>query len=353
MSEENDGGSAEPTPEWIRQGPQTVEPPPAKRRRLPLFWPLLILAAALAALIVAAPYWVGLLPWAGQGNQTTAALASVDQRLGELAQRQAALDQRLGALEQRPPDTTAAAAQQEQAAALRQLADRITAVEQRPAASGDAAGLAPIAESLAKLSQNVAELGARLDKLEARGNAAESDRGGEALLLAVGQLRGALDAGRPFGAELAAVRALAQNRPELREPLDALAPSAASGIPGTAALAQRFTEEVAPALLRVAAPPESDSLRDRILAKLRALVVVHRIGDAGDAVESAVEHAEAALGHNDLAGAASALEALPPHAAAPAEAWLAAAHRRLAATGALDRLTAAVTQRLAPPAAAR
>jgi hypothetical protein len=357
MTEHQDGaGGSEPTPDWIRQGPQTAETTPAraKRRRLPLFWPMLILAAALAGLIVAAPSWVSLLPWAAPGSdQTATALAGIDQRLGELAQRQTALEDRLTRLEQHPANSAQTAQQQEQAAALQQLADRVGALEQRPAASGDAAQLAPVAESVGKLSQSEAELGARIDKLEARGAAAADSRGDEALLLALGQLRAALDSGRPFGAELAAVRALAQHRPELRQPLEALAGAAAAGIPATAALAQRFTQEVAPALLRVAEPPESDSLRDRILAKLRSLVVVHRIGNASDPLESAVERAEAALGRNDLAGAAKALEALPPHAASPAADWLAAAHQRLAATDTLDRLTTAVTAQLAPAAAER
>lgn len=355
MTEQQDGaGGSEPTPDWIRQGPQAATPTRAKRRRLSLFWPVLILAAALAGLIVAAPYWVGLLPWtAPASDQTAAALASIDQRLDKLERRQAALDERLTRVEQRPADGSATAAQQEQAAALRQLADRVSALEQRPAGSGDAAQLAPMADSVGKLTQSVAELGARIDKLEARGAAAADSRGDEALLLAVGQLRAALDAGRPYGSELAAVRTLAQNRPELRQPLEALTGAAATGIPGTAALAQRFTEEVAPALLRVAEPAKSDSLRDRILAKLRSLVVVHRIGNDHDPIESAVEHATAALGRNDLAGAVKALEALPPHAAAPAADWLAAAHQRLAAADALDRLAAAVTAQLAPPAAER
>ncbi len=358
MTEQQHGADgSEPTPDWIRQGPQTIEetPAPTKRRRLPLFWPLLILAAALAALIVGAPYWVTYLPWTTTNDATAAALAGIDQRLGALEQRQAALDHRLAALEQRPADAIGAAdaaAQQAQAATLRQLADRVAALEQHPPSAGDASQLAPLAASVGQLTQDTAALGARRDKREAHGIAAADSRGDEALLLAVGQLRAALDAGRPFGAELAAVRTLAQSRPELGDRLDALAGAAATGIPGTAALAQRFTEAVAPALLRVAGPPASDSIRDRILAKLRSLVVVHRIGDAGDPIESAVERAQAALARNDLAGAVKALEDLPAHAAAPAQEWLAAAQRRLAAVGTLDRLAAAVTARLAPPAAA-
>jgi hypothetical protein len=355
MTEQQDGaGGAEPAPEWIRQGPQAAETEPARarRRRLPLFWPLLILAAALAGGIVAAPYWVGLLPWAASGNdQSAAALAGIDHRLGEITQQQTALGERLARLEQHPADG-GAAAEQEQAAALRQLADRVSALEQRPAAAAaDATQLAPMSDAVKKLTDTVTDLGARIDKLEARRAAAAESRSGEALLLALGQLRAALDAGRPFGAELAAVRALAQNQPKLEATLGSLDGAANTGIPGTAALAQRFTQAVAPALLRIAAPAKSDGLGDRILARLRSLVVVHRIGNANDPIESAVEKAEAALGHNDLADAVEALAALPPHAQAPAADWLAAARQRLAAAGTLDRIAATVTADLAPPAA--
>ena len=103
--------------------------------------------------------------------------------------------------------------------------------------------------------------------------------------------------------------------------------------------------------IRKGKPSASDDLGERVLARLRSLVVIHRIGDRNDPLETAVEHAEGALSHNDLAGAVTALEALPPGSAAPADKWLGAARQHLAAADALDRLAAAATAQLAQPAA--
>lgn len=361
MTEHQGDAGPEPTPEWIRQGPQTIEAPPAaaapKRRRGRRLWPALILIVLVAAAVASAPYWTSLLPWAAppEPNQAAAALERIDQRLSDLTERETALEQRLSGIEHQLAGAAASGAAPEQAAALRQLADRLSALEQRApsSSSADAAPLADLTDTTSKLTAGLADLGARLDKLEARNAEAAGSRSDASLLLALGQLRGALDSGRPYAGELATVKILAQARPELAPPLAALAANATSGIASLPALAQRFTQEVAPALLRAPAPPESEGIADRVMARLRSLVVIHRIGDKADPVESAVERAEAALERNDLASAIAALEPLPPRDAALAEDWLAAARQRVAGSQALDRLDAGIGEKLTAPAAAQ
>lgn len=358
MTEHQGDAGPEPAPEWIRQGPQTIEAPPAatapKRRRGTRLWTALILIVLVVAAVASAPYWTSLLPWAapGEPNQTTAALERIDQRLGDLTERETALEQRLSGIEHQLASQASSDAAQEQAAALRQLADRLSALEQRAPPSPDTAPLADLTDTTSKLNAGLAELGARLDKLEAHNAETSGSPGDAALLLALGQLRGALDSGRPYAGELATVKILAQSRPELAPPLAALAGNATSGVASLPALTQRFTQEVAPALLRAPAPPESEGIADRVMARLRSLVVIHRIGDKADPVESAVERAEAALERNDLASAIAALEPLPPRDAALAEDWLAAARQRVAASQALDRLDAGIGDKLTAPAAA-
>jgi hypothetical protein len=130
-----------------------------------------------------------------------------------------------------------------------------------------------------------------------------------------------------------------------------LAAAAAKGVPRMTTLTQRFKEEVAPAMLRRAAAPPSDDWGDSILARLRSLIVIRRVGDAAatssDPVEAAVAQAEQALSAGDLAGAVAAIESMPPQAAAPAREWLADAHRRLSAEQALAKLSGAMTAQLA------
>lgn len=352
MSEQHDTAGPEHAPEWTEEAPPAIEAPPARgRSQRRWLWPALILVVVVIAAVAGAAYWLPLLPQAAPDHHIDDALAQIDQRLGDVTQHQAALEQRLAGIEQRldaaPPE-----AQQEQAAALHQLADRLAALEQRSAQAGDPAALAALNDSLQKLAGDVSQLGARVGKLEARGAEAADRSGEEALLLAVGQLRRAIDSGRPFAAEIATVRKLAQARPELDKPLDALAADAATGIPSLSALTQRFTQDVAPALLRAPKPPESEGITDRIMARLRSLVVIHRIGDTHDPIETAVERGGAALQANDLAGAVKALEGLPAPDGTIAQDWLATAKKRLAAGETLDRIDGAIGTRLAAPATA-
>lgn len=357
MSEQHGDAGSERTPDRIRQAPPLIDATASaaspKRRRWQRFWPALLLLVVMAVAIAGAPYWTGLLPWAAPEDRREAALGQVERGLADLAQRQAALTQRLAGIDERLAGAASSGAEREQAAALRQLADRIDALEQRAPQAAESAQLAALADALRTLSAGMAELRARLEKLEARASEAEGSPAGTALLLALGQLRAALDGGRPFAAELARVRTLAQTRPELGPAIDALAGRAATGVASLGALTQRFTQETAPALRRAPPAPEGEGITDRIMARLRSLVVIHRIGDARDPVESAVERVEAALEVNDLAGAVAALEALPARDAAPAQGWLAASRQRLAAAEALDRLEAGISARLAGAAPER
>jgi hypothetical protein len=352
MSEQQGNAGLERAPDRIRPAPPLIDATAAAPKRRRWLWPALLLVIVAAAL-AGAPYWAGLLPWAAPDDRTEAALGQVERGLADLAQRQAALQQRLSGIEERLAGTASSRAQQEEAAALRQLADRVALLEQRAPQGAEPGQLAALADAASTLNAGMAELRARLEKLEARIGEAEGSPAGAALLLALGQLRGALDSGRPFAAELATVKRLAQARPELGPAIDALSGAAASGIASLGALTQRFTQEVAPALLRAPPPPESEGIGERIMARLRSLVVIHRIGDTHDPVESAVERAEAALNGNDLAGAVAAIEALPAPEAAPVEPWLTAARQRLAAAQALDRLDAAIGARLAGAAPER
>jgi hypothetical protein len=360
--------AAESAPDWVTHGPKPIELPPLdeaeeqKRRRSERSgsggWLVLILVL-MAALIGTSPYWAppfaALLPWSPRAD--TDALAADNsrqaQRLDTLAQQQSQLEQRLARLEDQARGAAALAQQQQQqAASLEQLAQRIAALEQRPSTGGDPAQIAALQDELKKLAAAAAQNGERLAKLETRdGTAGNEARSDQALLLALGQLRERLQSGRPFDAELAAVETIGRDRPEVRQTLQPLEAAAAKGIPTMTVLTHRFEQNVVPAALRAAQAPQSDDWGDRILARLRSLVVVRRIDDSGvaarDPADAAVTRAEAALGSGDLADAVAAVETLPGRAAAAAQPWLAEARQRLAAEQALAKLTEGVTARFA------
>jgi hypothetical protein len=362
MSERPEESGTKPEPTIIDVVPDEA---PAYTRaslaaRIIVWLPL----AVAVVLLAAAPFWAPplaqLLPWASTKSADSAAAAGLDrldQRLGALAERQAALEQQVARLATRPADAATASTQQEQAAAMRLLADRLTQLEQRPGAP------APVDNSreLAALVNEQRQLSDRIGALETRAAAPvaaavpAAERTDQALLLALGRVREALAAQRPFADELVTLQRLGHGRSEVSEAMPALAAAAPKGVPAVAVLARRFTQEVAPAAMRAAALPESDSWSDRLLGKLGALVSVRRVGDnaitSGDPVEAALARAEAALADNDLAAAVAAVESLPERALPPAQAWLGEARARLAAMQAVTRLDDDLARRLAGDAA--
>jgi len=142
----------------------------------------------------------------------------------------------------------------------------------------------------------------------------------------------------------------------VKDALKPLESAAAKGIPDKLALARRFEQEVAPAMLRAAArQPREDSWTERVWSGLRSLVVIRRVDGTGanadDPTEAAVAQAEKALAANDLAGAVKAVEAVNGRATGPAQSaaapWLAAARERVAAETALATISQQLTARLA------
>jgi hypothetical protein len=306
--------------------PITGAPPPRKkpRRGFPRagFWLLAILVLALGA-VGTSPFWGPLV----QPYLPSATSA---------ADTQATLDARLAAIERRLDN-------------LQSLSDRIGALERRPAPDPSAA-VAPLESRLQQLDQRVDRLETRLSDL-IKDQSARGDSAQRVLIVALADLGNAIAGSQPFATQLASVEALGQARRGWVAKLHPLEDEARTGLPSTAILAQRFTDEVAPAILRAAAatPDPQAGLGSAVLAKLRALVIVRRTdGTASDdPVETAVATAEAALGKGDLGGATAALSPLdgPPKAAAAA--WLQTAQQRLQAQQVIAELTQEIAADLA------
>jgi uroporphyrinogen-III synthase len=315
-------------------------PPDARPSRAP--W-IAVLAALVVALLVAgsAPLWTPLLPWSPGGD------AALEQRVQAAETARRAAEARIARLESQTQQLESGARNAAPASALASLNDRVAALEHRP----DTA--AQTAQDLTTLRQAIAGLSARLDTIEAKLGkvaAAQSEEGGSdrMLFLAVASLRAAMAGSGPYQGELAAVETLAQGDATLDATLQPLAAAAASGLPSTALLAERFQNETAPAIFRATAAGDvsGDGWGERILARIRALVVVHRVDGGGDPTDTAVARARRALDAGDLAGAVAAVKPLSGAAAKAATPWLAAAEQRLDAQNALDRAAQLVAQRL-------
>jgi hypothetical protein len=376
---------------------QKLLPPPAeaapRRRYGDLTTVLAAVLVALIAAILSAPFWApslsSLLPWGAAGpdsalNQRMERLeAAGEQSRQTAAQQGSALDQlgrRIAAIEakqteqQQTAAKAASAMQQlepriaalegardktqqnanEAGSKLSQLDNRIAALETKPEGSGKE--LAELRQQVEKLSAAGTDLAAKVAALEKPATAkSAADPTDTALLLALLQIRDAVEAGRPFAAEYDALTALARNRPEIAEAAAPLADPAKTGVASRAVLAKRL-HELAGSIAH-AAPPVSDAdWGSEALARLRGLVTIRRVGGAGQSgSEAGVSAAESNLAANDLAGAIGALDRLSGAPAEAARPWLQMARQRLAVENALRRVEAMLTARLgnsAEPSAA-
>ncbi|MEE3625864.1 hypothetical protein UCD39_18060 [Nitrospirillum sp. BR 11752] len=269
-----------------------------------------------------------------------ATLAEMARRLSAAAQHQQALEQevadlkaKLAAAPASPEAPSAdgapasAAPDPALAARLEQMTDQFNRLTERQRA---------LEQALAQSAQQREELSGRL-----AAQTAAAGRG-QALLVATNQLQAALMSGRPYGVELSAVRGLAPEDDTLRQALDRLAQSQATGLAGPVALREGF-DRAAAAAQRAAQVPEGADWLETLWGRLKALVTIRRKDGRleGNAPDAVVSRAGAALDRGDIGTAVAEMSALsgPPAAAPEVQAWLRDAQARLSADEAMARLS--------------
>ena len=358
--------------------PLSAPEPPRRRRYRAL---AMVLGAAFAvqlAVVLAAPYWapplLPLLPW---GKAPDAKLAqrihrletAFDQARQSQAQQATSVDQlgrRIGVLEKKQEDQQRATAKEQQleprVAALearqkqdeqtigeggppvKQLEDRLAKLEARPAASPQ--DLVELRQRLEKLAAADADLASRVQSAEHAARVQAGDPADAVLAMALLQIREAIEAGRPFGAEYDTLAALTRNRPEFAQAAAPLSDPAKAGVATRMVLAKRL-HELAGSIANAQTPPAEPDWGNAALARLRGLVTIHRIGGAGQSgPEAAVSAAETALASGDLAGAIAALDKLSGAPADAAQPWLQMARPRLAAEEAVTHIQTLLVARL-------
>ncbi len=266
-----------------------------------------------------------------------------DRRIAPLVERVEALAGRLAALEGAPASAGApsGAGAAEAAAALGRMAERIARLEAALGTADDR-----------KLAEMVESASARVDGIEAelkRLAAAERTRKGDALLLAVGQLREAAAGPRAFDAELQLVLRAAGGDAGIEDAAGLLAVVAPAGIPTRAALENRFPALAAKAAQSALAPEDGDWL-DRTASRLSRVVTIRRVGEGAEQGEGAlavIARAESRLAAGDLAAASAALDGLDGAPAKSFDGWRKAAAARAAADAAIARLSRRAVERFA------
>jgi hypothetical protein len=225
-------------------------------------------------------------------------------------------------------------------AGLQQFEQQLDAIEAKSAsqAAGEAAEIGKVQQELTRLGAIAADLASRLAAFEQPRVQSGTQQIDAILLVALLQIREAVDQGRPFSAELGAFTALAHDRPDLVAAAGPLAEAARDGVVGRLNLATHLAGVAGHIASATAIPPEAD-WEAQVLARLRALVTIRRLDGAPQGgAEAAVSAAEAALGRGDLGEAVVQLDRLTGANAEAAGPWLRMARQRLAVEGSLAHL---------------
>ena len=268
----------------------------------------------------------------------------------------AALDAKIGDLEQKLQgkiDTALAAQQASSATGLEALQGEVAALKAKLGAlaeanlAGDSSDLAP---QLTTLDQRIAKLEEALPALStAMDQSAASAKSGAAAI-AFANLRDAVGAGRPYAAELAAMRSLMPDRADF----GVLPSHADTGIPTVAELARNLAKTVdASAAAPTQQAPAATSFLDSMIASAKSAVSIRRVGEdtVGSEPNAVLARAETALNQGDLASAIKEVEALPTPARDAYARWLDDARARVSANATLNTLESAVLASFGAPEA--
>lgn len=209
---------------------------------------------------------------------------------------------------------------------------KLKALTEAELGSEEAAQLLP---EIAVLDERLRKIESTLPQLLEAVDEDINDTKRATLAIAFANLRAAVDNGRPYAGELAALTQLSPGAGDFGSLLD----YEDTGIPTVRALTASF-EEAREAALSTQKSTGDTSIIDRLLGSAESLVKIRRIDEAaeGDQPDAVLARAGAKLEQGDLGAAVKEVETLQ---GAPREAfakWLDAAHARLDAEVTLQRL---------------
>jgi hypothetical protein len=257
----------------------------------------------------------------------------------------AALDAKIGDLEQRLQgkiDSALAAQQGESATDLKGLQKEVEALKAKLGAlaeahlAGDTSDLAP---QLTTLDQRIAKLETALPELSTAIDRSAASAKSGAAAIAFANLRNAVTAGRPYAAELAALKSLIPDPGDL----GALPSHAETGVPTVAELSANLTKLAEASAAPPTAPAET-SILDSMMASAKSAISIRRVGAdvTGDEPAAMLARAEASLQQGDLEAAIKEVETLPAPTRDAFAHWLDDARARVSANDSLSKLESTV-----------
>ena len=201
---------------------------------------------------------------------------------------------------------------------------RISELEARPTSDGSGISVAmenEMKELRAALDLQKGKIAQMIDEAQDTKQSAEETARQTMARAAVTRILVALDSGSPFEDALADVQA----NSDVAVP-EALAQTAASGVPTLATLSETYPDAARAALAAVRREETGGGVASFFAKQLGARSVAPREGDDPDAVLSRVE---AALGEGRISDALAQADVLPDAAKAPLADWMAQANLRL------------------------
>ncbi|WP_370676394.1 uroporphyrinogen-III synthase [Pleomorphomonas sp. PLEO] len=344
-------GKAETAKAEAATAPRTDRPSQIKA-----FLPLL--GAGVAGGCIAAVVILALMPRASERPEAGSIdPAMLEARLGEVGDRLAAgqtttetLADRIASLE----------GKEIPAIDLAPLGARVDDLAARLDAAEKAAAAQPVIDpaEISALQGRAAELASTTDALKAENASAvarlaaiderlaNAPKGGEiaALSLALTSMSGKIDAGLPFTTDLAMIAAVAPDLPGL----DSLKAFADKGVPTRDRLLASLPVD---AMLARRPVEAGKGWVDGFFDSAKSLVNYRETGPATtDPASAAVEAIREALKRGDSAAATAASETLPVWARPPAETWLADLDARARVDAGVKALSARIVDRLSVPA---
>ena len=216
-------------------------------------------------------------------------------------------------------------------------------------------------ETLSSLSADIKSVGAantaalesvraELDAISKRLAAVEATMGDAtarevaARALSVSALKSAVDSGRPYETELAAVKAGLPSDIDLA----ALEAHAKTGVEPVSVLIAQFPPVARKVYQTFSEPDRSGDVLDSLLSSAQSLITVRRSGSgSGDGPNAALQRMENAVKSGDLATALEAYKALPEAGQAAASDWAARAEARVEVDNLTDKASQEVLNALA------
>ncbi|MES0883592.1 COG4223 family protein [Roseibium sp. SCP14] len=205
-------------------------------------------------------------------------------------------------------------------------------------AVGDAnsAALEDIRAELTAISKRLSQVESTMGDATARETAARA--------LSVSALKSAVDSGRPYATELAAVKAGLPSDIDLQ----ALEANAKTGVEPVSVLIAQFPSVARSMFQTFSEPDHSGDVLDSLLASAKSIVSVRGPGDAdGSGPEAALRQMENAVSNGNLKGALAAYDKLPEAAQTAGADWAGRAKARVAVDALTDKASQEVLNALA------